>query len=119
MWSNLREGENMAGNGQQLHNPFDIFGFLQQADPLAYAILVVLVAMSLACWYVILTKLWDQRRIQRAYEEVRKKFWLTGNLHDGMGALTGRENVFRMLTEDGIRAAQYHQGHLTEQISLN
>lgn len=109
----------MAGNEQQVHNPFDIFGFLQQADALAYTILVVLVVMSLACWYVILTKLWDQNRIQKAYDEVRKKFWVSGNLHDGMAALTGRENVFRMLTEDGIRAAHYYQGHLTEQVSLN
>lgn len=109
----------MASNGQPVHNPFGIFEFLDQADALAYAILIVLVVMSLACWYVILTKLWDQRRIQKAYEEARRKFWVSGNLHDGMAALTGRENVFRMLTEDGIRASQYHQGHLTEQVSLN
>lgn len=109
----------MNSNEQPVHNPFGIFEFLQQADALAYAILVVLVAMSLACWYVILTKLWDQSRVQKAYVEARKKFWAAGNLHDGMASLTGRENVFRMLTEDGIRAAQYHQGHLTEQVSLN
>lgn len=110
----------MASDGQAVHNnQFGMIASLQQADALAHTILVVLVVMSLACWYVILTKLWDQRRIQKEYDEVRKKFWVTGNLHDGMAALTGRENVFRMLTEDGIRAAQYHQGHLTEQVSLN
>ena len=109
----------MASNEQPVHNSFDMFGFLHDADALAYAILIVLVAMSLACWYVILTKLWDQSRIHKAYLEARGKFWASGNLHDGMAALSGRENVFRMLTEDGIRAAQYHQGHLTEQISLH
>ena len=109
----------MAADGQPVHSQFNFLGFLDQADGLAYAILIVMVVMSLACWYIILTKLWDQRHIQKAYDEARKKFWATGNLHEGMAALTGRQNVFRMLTEDGIRAAQYHQGHLTEQVSLN
>ncbi|MDY6945352.1 MAG: MotA/TolQ/ExbB proton channel family protein [Pseudomonadota bacterium] len=110
----------MASDGQAIHNTqFGIIESIQQADSLGHAILVVLVVMSLACWYVILTKLWDQRRIQKEYDEARKKFWVAGNLQDGMAALTGRENVFRMLTEDGIRAAQYHQGHLTGQVSLN
>jgi hypothetical protein len=27
-----------------------------------------------------------------------------------MAALSGRDNVFRMLAEDGIRAAQNHEG---------
>jgi len=75
--------------------------------------------MSLASWYVILTKLWDQGRIRKSYAEAQRKFWAAGNLRDGMAALTGRDNVFRMLAEDGIRAAQYHEGHLTEQVSLN
>ena len=109
----------MGSNEQPRHEAFDMFGFIQEADALAYAILAVLAVMSLACWYVILTKLWDQSRIHRSYDEARRKFWASGNLHDGMAALSGRENVFRMLTEDGIRAAQYHQGHLTEQVSLN
>jgi len=51
------------------------------------------------------------------YAELQKKFWAAGNL----GAMAwlrcpGRDNVFRMLVEDGIRAPRkYHEGHLTEQ----
>jgi biopolymer transport protein ExbB len=106
-------------NDAPVDNPFGVLAFLKQADELSMAILVILVLMSLACWFVILTKFWDQRRIERAYAEAQKKFWSAGNLHEGMHALTGRENVFRMLAEDGLRAAQYHKGHLTEQVALN
>jgi biopolymer transport protein ExbB len=100
----------------------DLFGlekFLAQADQLTMTILVILVVMSLASWFVILTKLWDQSRIAKAYAETQRKFWSAGNLHDNMATLTGRENVFRMLAEDGLRAAQYHAQHMTEQVSLN
>jgi biopolymer transport protein ExbB len=109
----------MTNDAQPVDNPFGVLAFLKQADELTMAILVILVVMSLACWFVILTKFWDQRRIEKAYTETQKKFWSGGNLHDGMNALTGRDNVFRMLAEDGLRAAQYHKGHLTEQVPLN
>lgn len=100
-------------------NPFGVLAFIKQADELTITILVILVLMSLACWFVILTKFWDQRRIEKSYVEAQRKFWAAGNLQDGMSALTGRDNVFRMLSEDGLRAAHYHKGHLTEQVSLN
>ncbi|MET0535858.1 MAG: MotA/TolQ/ExbB proton channel family protein [Steroidobacter sp.] len=106
-------------DAQPADNPFGVIAFIEQADTLSMTILVILVLMSLACWFVILTKFWDQRRIEKNYAEMQKKFWIAGNLHDGMNALTGRDNVFKMLTEDGLRAAQYHKGHLTEQVSLN
>jgi biopolymer transport protein ExbB len=109
----------MAGSTQLVDNPFGFMKFIQEADGLTVGILVILGAMSLASWYVILTKLWDQGRIRRSYAEAQRKFWAAGNLRDGMAALTGRDNVFRMLAEDGIRAAQYHKGHLTEEVSLN
>ena len=109
----------MDANMQQVDNPFGIWKFIEEADELTITILVILVLMSLASWYVILTKLWDQSRITRSYAQAQRKFWAAGSLHDGMVALTGRDNAFRMLAEDGIRAAQYHEGHLTEQVSLN
>ncbi len=45
----------MASETQAAHNQFDMFGFLSEAGGLSYAILIVLVAMSLACWFITLT----------------------------------------------------------------
>ncbi|WP_129647511.1 MotA/TolQ/ExbB proton channel family protein [Peristeroidobacter agariperforans] len=109
----------MANETQAVPNNFDALSFLNEAGPLAWAILIVLVAMSLACWFITLTRIWDQRKINKDFLEARKKFWTSGNLHDGIAALGARDNVFRMLAEDGLRAKQYHQGHLTEQMPLN
>lgn len=109
----------MANQTQAAHNNFDALSFLNEAGGLAWAILIVLVAMSLACWFITLTRVWDQRKINKDFLEVRRKFWTSGNLHDGIAALGGRDNVFRMLAEDGLRAKQYHQGHLTEEMPLN
>ena len=109
----------MAAPTEQVENPFGLEAFIKQADIVAMGVLIILVVMSLSSWYVILTKLWDQSRIRKSYKEVEKGFWTAGNLRDGMAKLTGKDNAFRMLTEDGIRAAQHHEGRLTDQIPLH
>lgn len=109
----------MASNAQSGDNPFGFMRFIEQADGLSIGVLIILVTMSLVSWYVILTRLWDQRLIRKSYAEAQKKFWGVGNLWDGMAVLSGRDNVFRMLVEDGMRAAQHHEGRLAEETSLD
>src|SRR5690349_24453015 len=88
-------------------NPFSMQHFPEQADSVALAVLAVLAAMSLLSWYVLLTKFWDQFRVRKAYRELERKFWPAGGLREGCAALSGRDNVFRMLVEDGARALHH------------
>jgi len=109
----------MAPNpNQSVENPFGFEAFIHQADSVALGTLIILLVMSLASWYVIFTKLWDQRRVRKDYQEVQKGFWTAGNLRDGVAKLS-KENVFKMVAEDGLRAAQHHEGRLTDQIPLH
>ncbi len=100
-------------------NPFGLQQLWTQSDFLIKGILVVLVIMSFTSWYIIFTKVWDQRRIRKSYKEMEKNFWTAGNLRDGIQKLSGKDNAFRMIAEDGIRAAQHHEGRLTDQIPLH
>ena len=100
-------------------NPFGIQQMLAQGGVVAKSTFAVLVIMSFASWYILLTKLWDQRRVRKAYKEVEKGFWTAGNLRDGIAKLSGKDNAFKMIAEDGIRAAQHHEGRLTDQIPLH
>ena len=110
----------MADQNQVMaENPFGIEQMLAQGGVVAKSTFAIMVIMSLASWYIMLTKLWDQRRIRKAYKEVEKGFWTAGNLRDGIAKLTGKDNAFKMIAEDGIRAAQHHEGRLTDQIPLH
>jgi len=100
-------------------NPFGIQQMLAQGGVVAKSVFAIMVIMSFASWYIMLTKLWDQRRIRKAYKEVEKGFWTAGNLRDGIAKLSGKDNAFKMIAEDGIRAAQHHEGRLTDQIPLH
>jgi biopolymer transport protein ExbB len=102
-----------------VENPFGIEQMLAQGGVVAKSTFAIMVIMSFASWYILLTKLWDQRRIRKAYKEVEKGFWVAGNLRDGVAKLTGKDNAFKMIAEDGIRAAQHHEGRLTDQIPLH
>ena len=108
----------MAPDTTQVENPFGLTAFVKQLDPVGTGVLVILIVMSLASWYILLTKLWDQRRLRKDYAEVHKGFWTAGNLRDGIAKL-GKDNVFKMVAEDGVRAAQHHEGRLTDQIPLH
>jgi biopolymer transport protein ExbB len=109
----------MAQNTEVVENPFGLSAMLASGGAFSKGIFAIMVIMSFASWYVMLTKLWDQRRIRKAYKEVEKGFWTAGNLRDGIAKLSGKDNAFKMIAEDGIRAAQHHEGRLTDQIPLH
>jgi biopolymer transport protein ExbB len=109
----------MAPNTETVENPFGLEAFVKQLDEVGMGTLIILIIMSLMSWYVIFTKLWDQRRVRVAYKEVEKGFWTAGNLRDGVAKLKGSDNVFKMIVEDGLKAAQHHEGRLTDQIPLH
>jgi biopolymer transport protein ExbB len=100
-------------------NPYTLINLLMSGDWVSKSVFAVMIIMSLATWYVVLTKLWDQNRIRKSYREVEKGFWTAGSLKDGVAKLTGKDNVFRMIAEDGMRAAHHHEGRLTDQIPLH
>ena len=109
----------MAPNTENVENPFGLAQLWAQGDTVAKTTLIIMVLMSLSSWYVILTKAWDQRRLRNSYKQVDKLFWTAGNLRDGISKLTGKDNAFRMVAEDGVKAAQHHEGRLTDQIPLH
>lgn len=101
------------------HNPYGLEAMWAQGDIVAKATLVILVVMSMGSWFIIFTKLWDQRRVRKQYEQSEKSFWSAGNVREGLSKLQGKDNIFKMIAEDGVRAAQHHEGRLTDTIPLH
>jgi biopolymer transport protein ExbB len=99
-------------------NPYGLQALWLSGDLIARAVLVLLLLMSLASWYVILTKLWDQRKLRQAARNVDKQFWNAPSIKDGVDRLK-KGDEFRGLAEDGLRAASHHDGRLTDRIDLN
>src|SRR6202166_2176073 len=99
-------------------NPYGLQALWVGGDPIARSVLVLLAIMSLASWYVILTKLWDQRKLKQSARVAEKQFWTAPSIKDGVERLKKGDD-FRLVAEDGLRAASHHDGRLTDRIDLH
>jgi len=99
-------------------NPYGLAALWASGDIIARAVLVILLIMSLSSWYVMLTKLWDQRKLKQSAKVVEKQFWTAPSVKDGVERLKKGDD-FRGIAEDGLRAASHHDGRLTDRIDLN
>ena len=99
-------------------NPYGLGALWAGGDLIARTVLILLAIMSLSSWYVILTKLWDQRKLKQSARVVEKQFWTAPSLKDGVERLKKGDD-FRAIAEDGLRAASHHDGRLTDRIDLH
>src|SRR5436305_7048693 len=99
-------------------NPYGLAALWATGAIIARAVLVILLIMSLASWYVMLTKLWDQRKLKQSARVVEKQFWSAPSIKDGVDRLKKGDD-FRLVAEDGLRAASHHDGRLTDRIDLH
>ena len=101
-----------------VENPYGVQALWTSGDLISRSVLIVLMIMSLSSWYVIFTKLWDQRRLKQAARVVEKQFWTAPSIKDGVERLKKGDD-FRFIAEDGLRAASHHDGRLTDRIDLH
>jgi biopolymer transport protein ExbB len=99
-------------------NPYGLQALWQGGDLVSRSVLILLLIMSLSSWYVMLTKLWDQRKLKQSARVVEKQFWTAPSLKDGVERLK-KGDEFRAIAEDGLRAASHHDGRLTDRIDLH
>ena len=94
-----------AGEGPQTE-----FGFMEamkQGGPIAWTILAVLVIMSVGSFYILFTKLLEQRKVMSQYKAVRTNFWKANSLRDGATKLD-KNSAWRQLVDDAILAEDQH-----------
>jgi biopolymer transport protein ExbB len=99
-------------------NPYGLQALWMGGDIVARSVLILLAIMSLASWYVMLTKLWDQAKLKKSAKTVEKQFWTAPSIKDGVDRLKKGDD-FRGIAEDGLRAASHHDGRLTDRIDLH
>ena len=90
--------------------PKNHFGFweaLNQGGVIAYSIFGVLVIMSVGSFYILITKLLEQRKIFSQYKDVRAKFWSAPTLKEGAAKLE-KNSAWRQLVDDGLAAEAQH-----------
>jgi biopolymer transport protein ExbB len=88
-----------------------------QGDFVARGTLIIMVLMSAATWYVLVTKL-IQQQILLGQAKATRKFWKGKDLQDGIR--TYKENsAFRSVAEEGVIAMEQHNKRQGEKLDLS
>lgn len=102
-------------------NPYGLDSLWAQGDIVTKGVGVLLLAMSIASWYVIIVKAIQLLRYRQAANAVSHAFWDATNLNEGVAAL-GQGNPFADLAQTGVNAMHHHtthKGHLHDQLSVS
>ena len=102
----------------EVNNPYGLDALWKGGDFIARGTLIILGIMSMGTWYIMITKVVEQSMLLRQGSDANKTFWNANTVRDGANALNKR-SAFRMMAEDGMRAAEHHEGSLTEEIDLH
>ena len=98
-----------------VENPYGLKALWEQGDWVAKGTLVIMVIMSMGSWYIIFTKLFEQRAMLRSARESADTFWKASSVNAGVGALQ-EGSAFRYIAEAGIKASEHHEGTMVEAI---
>jgi len=100
---------------EAVENPFGLRGAWQAADWVKRGTLIILVIMSMASWYVIFVKLFEQRAMLKSGRVASETFWKAGTVKQGLNSLQ-EGTAFRYIAEQGMKAADHHEGTMAEVI---
>jgi|GEM_PF-51554 len=101
----------------EAHPGYGLEELWAQGDFVARGTLIILVIMSAATWYVLVTKL-IQQQLLLSQAKATQKFWRGKNLQDGMETYK-ESSAFRSVAADGVTALEQHQKRQGEKLELS
>lgn len=102
-------------------SPYGLESLWTQGDIVTKGVAFLLLAMSIASWYVIVTKALQLWRFRHAAQAAGHAFWDTTSLSEGVATL-GSANPYAEIAQSGVAAMRHHnahQGHLHDQLSVS
>jgi len=104
-----------AVSEEATENPYGLQALWGQGDYVAKGTLVILVIMSMSSWYVIFTKVFEQRAMMKSGVRDSETFWKASSVNAGVGALKSG-TAMHFIAEQGIKASDHHEGTMVEAI---
>ena len=106
-----------AETKETVENPYGLAA-VWNGDFISKGTLIILSIMSMGSWYILITKLIDQYKLNGQAGEAKKTFWKAASVQAGITTLKDG-SPFRYIAETGAKASEHHEGPLLERIDLN
>jgi biopolymer transport protein ExbB len=101
--------------------PYGLETLWTQGDFITRGVAVLLLVMSMASWYVMISKALQLAAYARAGRAAGRDFWDKAGIAEGIATL-GRRNPFATLAQAGAEAMRHHHQHkgsLQDQLSAS
>jgi len=85
-------------------NPYGLGDIIKKKNPVSYAVLGILLVMSIGTWYIFFTKYLEKGKILTQARSIERRFWTSSNLNEGIDKLP-KNSMFRAIAEAGVRAS--------------
>jgi len=100
-----------APSTEVIENPYGLEALWKGGDLVARITLGILVVMSAGSWYIIVTKVYEQSRMNLQARAADRTFWKAASVQKGAAEL--REgSPYRFIAESGLEATSKHEGLL-------
>ena len=96
---------------EAVDNPYGLEALWKGGDAVARITLAILVIMSVGSWYIIITKVYEQAKMNKAAKAAEKSFWAAPSVKAGAEGLK-KGSPFRFIAETGVEATAKHVGLL-------
>lgn len=96
-------------------NEFNSLAFITQGGPVSIAVALILLAMSLASWYLIFAKTYQAMSLRRAVGRYSDYFWQAPSLEAALK--TPADNPVSRLASQAVEAAEHHQQHASKRLA--
>jgi biopolymer transport protein ExbB len=103
---------------EMVDSPYSMTAMLEEGGFVTRGVFAILVIMSVGSWYIMILRLIDTQVLYRQAAAAQKNFWTAGSLKEGLTKLE-QNSAFRAIVDDGLKAAEHHEGKLTDSIDLN
>ncbi len=100
---------------EAVENPYGLKAMWTEGDVVARTTLIIMVIMSMGSWYIMFTKLFEQRAMLKSARSSADTFWKANSVKAGVTALE-EGSAFRFIAEQGIKASEHHEGTMVESI---
>jgi biopolymer transport protein ExbB len=100
-----------APASETVDNPYGLSALWHNGDIVARTTLTILVIMSMGSWYIIITKVYEQAKMNGQAKEAEKTFWAAPSVAKGTSGLK-EGSPFRFIAETGMEATSKHTGLL-------
>ena len=100
---------------ESVANPYGLEALWRDGDLISRSTLIIMVIMSMASWYVIFTKLFEQSKLMKSAKLASATFWSAGSIKKGAESLD-EGSAFRFIAESGLKASDHHEGTMVESI---